>query len=69
MMMVAVFLTGLLARFYYGDQRNADGSPVYSKIDGEAHGKLYLQLAEDNAQGPWQQTFVKGVGYKQFPVS
>jgi hypothetical protein len=53
-------------RFYYGDERNADGSPAYSKIDGEAHGKFYLQLAEGKSQGPWQQTFVKDVGYKQF---
>lgn len=53
-------------RFYYGDERKADGSPAYLDIDGEAHGKFYLQLSEDSSQGPWQQTFVKGVGYKQF---
>lgn len=53
-------------RFYYADERKADGSPAYSAIDGEAHGKYYLQLAEGNSQGPWQQTFVKDVGYKQF---
>ena len=35
-------------------------------IDGEAHGKLYVELAEGKSQGPWQQTFVKGVGYKAF---
>jgi hypothetical protein len=35
-------------------------------IDGDAHGKMYLELAEGNEQGPWQQTFVKGVGYKNF---
>ena len=35
-------------------------------ISGEAHGELYVQLAEDQSQGPWQQTFVKGVGYKDF---
>lgn len=53
-------------RFYYGDERKADGSPAYFDIDGEAHGKFYVQLAEDKSQGPWQQTFVKDVGYKQF---
>jgi len=56
-------------KFYYCDERNADGTPAYSKIDGDAHGKLYAELAEGKTQGLWQQTFVKGVGYKQFPVS
>ncbi|KAE9375391.1 putative short-chain dehydrogenase [Stipitochalara longipes BDJ] len=56
-------------KFYYGDERKADGSAVYRDIDGEAHGKFYLELAEGKEQGPWQQTFVKGVGYKKFPVA
>jgi hypothetical protein len=54
-------------RFYYGDERKADGSPAF-KVDGEAHGKLYVELAEGKVQGHWQQTFVKGVGYKHFPA-
>ena len=54
-------------RFYYGDERKADGGPASMDIDGEAHAKLYLELAEGKEQGPWQQTFVKGVGYKHFP--
>ena len=54
------------SRFYYSDERKADGRPAYSAIDGEAHAELYLQLAESKSQGPWQQTFVKGVGYKKF---
>ena len=53
-------------RFYYGDERQADGSPAYSAIDGEAHAKLYVELAEGKTQGPWQQTFVKGKGYVKF---
>ncbi|KFY90689.1 hypothetical protein V500_05027 [Pseudogymnoascus sp. VKM F-4518 (FW-2643)] len=53
-------------KFYYSDERKADGAPAYSAIDGEAHAELYLQLAEGKSQGPWQQTFVKGVGYKKF---
>ena len=53
-------------KFYYGDERKADGSPAYSAIDGEAHGKLYVELAEGKEQGPWLQTFVKGLGYKSF---
>ncbi|OQE21263.1 hypothetical protein PENSTE_c012G02360 [Penicillium steckii] len=54
-------------KFYYADQRKYDGSPMYRGLDGEAHGKFYLQLAEGEAsQGLWYQTFVKGIGYKKF---
>ncbi|KAI8625614.1 hypothetical protein F5Y19DRAFT_466951 [Xylariaceae sp. FL1651] len=53
-------------KFYYADERKEDGSPAYNAIDGSAHAKHYVQLAEGNSQGPWQQTFVKGVGYKKF---
>ncbi|KAF2718889.1 putative short-chain dehydrogenase [Polychaeton citri CBS 116435] len=53
-------------KFYYGDERNDDGSPAYAKIDGEAHGEFYSQLSEHKLQGPWLQTFVKGSGYKKF---
>lgn len=56
-------------RFYYGDQRKADGAAVYSAIDGDAHAKLYLELAEGKTQGPWQQTFVSGTGYKDFSAA
>ena len=60
-------VTGLTTyRFYYGDERKADGAPAYADLNGEAHGEHYVQLAEDTSQGPWQQTFVKGVGYKKF---
>jgi len=55
-------------KFYYADERKAEGGAAF-KIDGDAHAKLYLELAEGKEQGPWQQTFVKGVGYKSFPVS
>lgn len=58
---------GLLTarRFYYVDQRKADGTAIF-KVDGEAHGKLFWELAEAKVQGPWLQTFVKDVGYKNF---
>ncbi|CAI0650824.1 unnamed protein product [Colletotrichum noveboracense] len=52
-------------KFYYIDERKADGSAAF-KIDGEAHSKLFLELAEAKTQGPWLQTFVKGIGYKDF---
>lgn len=52
-------------RFYYVDERKADGSAKY-RVDGEAHGKHFWELAEAKSQGPWLQTFVKGMGYKIF---
>jgi hypothetical protein len=39
---------------------------VYSAIDGEAHGKFYVELSERDSQGPWEATFVKGTGYVDF---
>ena len=59
----------IVNRFYYCDERNADGLPAYFDIDGESHGKLYVELAQGKEQGLWQQTFVKGVGYKKFRVA
>ncbi|KAL3422092.1 short-chain dehydrogenase [Phlyctema vagabunda] len=53
-------------KFYYCDERLADGKPVYSAVNGEAHAKHYLELAEGKTQGPWLQTFVKDTGYKKF---
>ncbi|KAJ9605952.1 hypothetical protein H2200_009801 [Cladophialophora chaetospira] len=52
-------------KFYYADERKADGSPKY-RVDGDAHGDLYFDLAQGKSQGPWHQTFVKGEGYKKF---
>jgi hypothetical protein len=57
-----------VTRFYYADERKADGSAAFA-IDGEAHANIFTQLAEGTNQGPWEQTFVKGVGYKNFAAS
>lgn len=59
----------MTTRFYYADERKADGSAAFMDIDGEAHGEFYTQLAESKSQGPWHQTFVKGVGYRNFTKS
>ncbi|TVY85214.1 hypothetical protein LSUE1_G000761 [Lachnellula suecica] len=58
-------------KFYYGDERKADGSAIF-KVNGEAHGKFYLELAEGKSQGPWKQTFVNGASgakYEKFAAS
>ncbi|KAF4992382.1 hypothetical protein FDECE_13738 [Fusarium decemcellulare] len=52
-------------KFYYADERKADGSPKY-RVDGDAHANLYWELADAKTQGPWMQTFVQGEGYKEF---
>ncbi|KAL8990686.1 MAG: hypothetical protein Q9169_008062 [Polycauliona sp. 2 TL-2023] len=56
-------------KFYYADERKEDGSPAGQNIDGKAHADLYVHLSEGKEQGPWQQTFVKGLGYKKFPAA
>ncbi|KAI8633255.1 NAD(P)-binding protein [Xylariaceae sp. FL1651] len=53
--------------FYYGDERQADGAPMYNGLlNGDAHAEEYLKLARDPKQGHWQYTFVKGKGYVDF---
>ncbi|CAK7213768.1 hypothetical protein SBRCBS47491_001917 [Sporothrix bragantina] len=54
------------SRYYYADERKADGSLAGAALDGEAHAAIYTALAKQPTQGPWQQTFVKGEGYKKF---
>lgn len=56
-------------RFYYADERKADGAPAYQAISGQAHADFYKQLAEVDSQGrqvPWLATFVGGSGYVNF---
>ncbi|KAJ5248773.1 hypothetical protein N7468_000224 [Penicillium chermesinum] len=53
-------------KFYYADERRADGSPAYFDIDGDSHAKFYFQLSQSKSQGQWHQTFVKEQGYHRF---
>lgn len=52
-------------RFYYADERKPDGGPIY-RVNGDAHEDLYWELSQGKEQGPWMQSFVKGIGYKAF---
>ncbi|RAO73012.1 uncharacterized protein BHQ10_009024 [Talaromyces amestolkiae] len=52
--------------FYYVDERTSGGQPVGNKVDGAAHADLYFELASDENQREWKQTFVKGKGYVKF---
>ena len=52
--------------FYYADERQEDGSPVLSGVNGQAHADHFFELAAQPEQGPWLSTFVKDKGYVQF---
>ncbi|CAI6307651.1 unnamed protein product [Periconia digitata] len=53
-------------KFYYADERLEDGSPLYQGVNGDAHADHFAELVEHKTQGEWLQTFVKGIGYKNF---
>jgi hypothetical protein len=38
------------------------------KIDGDAHGEFYAQLAAHEGEVPWHATFVKDQGYRAFKL-
>lgn len=52
-------------RFFFADERKADGSDAGSKPSAEGHAKIYLQLTEDDSL-PTYVTFVDGK-YHEFP--
>ncbi|OTB10665.1 hypothetical protein K445DRAFT_322789 [Daldinia sp. EC12] len=54
-------------KFYYLDERHADGTYVTSDISGTGHAEEFLKLAKDSKQAPWNYIFVSGKGYTQFP--
>ncbi|KAJ3006450.1 hypothetical protein HKX48_000117 [Thoreauomyces humboldtii] len=56
-------------KFYYADERTEAGTPAFLDRDGDAHASLYVDLAADPKQRVWWQTFVKGRGYVEFPVT
>jgi hypothetical protein len=52
-------------RFYYADERQADGDATIP-VNGPAAGDMYYELSEKKEQGPWLYTFVNGKGYVEF---
>jgi hypothetical protein len=55
-----------MSRFYYSDERLADGSPAMMARSGEAQAAECVKLVERKEQGRWHHTFVKGTGYIDF---
>jgi len=61
-----LLLANFRARFYYVDERKADGKPVYSAVDGPAHAEFFGSLIDGTGSAPALATFVKGKGYVSF---
>ncbi|KAI1165876.1 NAD(P)-binding protein [Nemania serpens] len=53
-------------RFFYADERVADGNSKGAAIDGPAHAEFFAQLAAHEGDIPWLATFVAGKGYVKF---
>ncbi|KAL2869511.1 uncharacterized protein BJX67DRAFT_347500 [Aspergillus lucknowensis] len=53
-------------RFFYADERAADGKSIGQALDGPAHAEFFAQLVEHEEGIPWHATFVKGKGYVKF---
>lgn len=53
-------------RFYYVDERDADGSPMFEGTMAEVHAQAFLGLAEGWRGVPWVATPVEGKGYVEF---
>lgn len=46
-------------RFYFASQVTESGGPVpYDQVSGEAHGKVYVSLAQEREQRPWDIRFL-----------
>lgn len=56
-------------KFYFKDERAADGKPAMEAVSGEAAAEEMLKLVKDPKQGPVYYSFVKGVGYRDFEES
>lgn len=55
-------------RFFFVDERNADGTPALAEYGFQAHADVFLSLVDRSAGDiPWQVTFVAGKGYVRFP--
>lgn len=54
-----------MSRFYYVDERTAEGKPMLNGVNGPGHADFFASLV-DGAEVPWHATFVSGQGYKKF---
>lgn len=55
-----------LFRFYYIDERLADGSPAYAKITGAGHADMTWELSQGTEQGDWRVRCVTSTVYSDF---
>jgi hypothetical protein len=54
------------ARFYYVDERTADGDGMFKGVTGDAPADYFLHLTTVEPEAPVLQTFVAGRGYVEF---
>ena len=66
-MQVKGWLTGGEFRFFYVDERKANGASGGSTIDGPAHAEFFASLLDADQSVPVLATFVPGKGYVHFP--
>lgn len=60
------FIVDNVYRFFYADERAADGKNIGPVLSGPAHGDFFAQLAKHEGNVPWLATFVKDKGYVKF---
>ncbi|TAQ91473.1 hypothetical protein B7494_g164 [Chlorociboria aeruginascens] len=53
-------------RFYYADERKANGAPISLEISGKAAAEFYYELVQRKEQGNWNAKFVEGKGEVDF---
>jgi len=54
-------------RFYFVDEREQDGTPMWQGVNADAHAEFISGLVDGSVKDvPWKATFVKGKGYAHF---
>jgi hypothetical protein len=60
-----LYLLTVLPRFFYADERTAEGRGAGLNVDAESHAEFYITLAKGKEDIPSYATFVKGK-YRKF---
>jgi hypothetical protein len=55
-----VVTDGDCTRFFYAEERSAEGAPMGATPGPESHAKMFLRLAEESEDLPYYITFVDG---------
>jgi hypothetical protein len=56
-----------LRRFYFVDEREQDGTPMWNGVNADVHAEFIAGTADGSVRDvPWKATIVKGKGYVPF---